>query len=97
MRQQWEEDKMRRRLFKRDEMKRKLLKSRSVDMRLSSDKRTVALKKLREMNRNQSKTRLRNRCAQTGNPRTIVGEYHLARGRFRELARAGKLPVVKLE
>lgn len=55
----------------------------------------AAARKLRELPRNSSATRVRNRCNLTGRPRGVYAEFGLCRHQFRELALAGKIPGVK--
>ena len=54
----------------------------------------AAGKKLQQLPRNSSKTRIRNRCSMSGRPRAFIGKFGVSRIQFRELALAGKIPGV---
>ncbi len=55
----------------------------------------TAARKLRELPRNSSATRVRNRCNLTGRPRGVYAKFGLCRHQFRDLALEGKIPGVK--
>ena len=50
---------------------------------------------LRNLPRDSSPTRLKNRCEITGRPRGYMRKYKVSRIAFRELAHKGQLPGVK--
>ncbi|EZH65622.1 30S ribosomal protein S14 [Bacillaceae bacterium JMAK1] len=50
---------------------------------------------LRNLPRDSSPTRLKNRCEITGRPRGYMRKYKMSRIAFRELAHKGQLPGVK--
>lgn len=54
----------------------------------------AAQRKLTELPRNSSATRIRNRCLVTGRPRAYMRRFRLSRLTFRELAMTGKVPGV---
>ena len=49
--------------------------------------------KLAQMPRNGAETRIRNRCALTGRPRSYYRKFSLSRISLRKLASEGQLPV----
>ena len=53
-----------------------------------------AQKKLQQLPRNSSPTRIRNRCSMSGRPRGFIGKFGVSRIQFRELALNGKIPGV---
>lgn len=71
----------------REELK-KLLKNKD----LPPEERMRAQFKLSAMNRNASKTRIRNRCSITGRPRGFQRKFGICRNKLRDLARYGKIP-----
>ena len=50
--------------------------------------------KIRELPRNSSPTRIRNRCEMTGRPRAVYRKFKLSRLALRQLASLGALPGV---
>lgn len=50
---------------------------------------------LQSLPRNSSPTRLHNRCALTGRPRSFMRKFGISRIAFRDLALQGKIPGVK--
>lgn len=96
MRSIWQKDKARRVRAKHQENLWKKWKARSVDMRLSAEDRRNAMEKLRTLNKFSSHTKMKRRCVKTGSRRSVNRTFGLARGPFRDLARAGKLPVMKV-
>lgn len=48
--------------------------------------------KLAKLNRNSSKTRIRNRCTVTGRGRSVLSQFRVSRIVFRELALRGLIP-----
>lgn len=47
---------------------------------------------LQKLPRNSSPSRVRNRCSQTGRPRSVYRKYGVCRNVFRQLALEGKIP-----
>ncbi len=89
-----EANKKRMEMVARFQKRREDLKNRSRDMSLSDEERFAAALKLAELPRNSSKTRLRNRCDETGRPRSNYRKFGLSRIAFRERALKGYLPGV---
>ncbi|MGD6858705.1 MAG: 30S ribosomal protein S14 [Enterobacteriaceae bacterium] len=54
-----------------------------------------AFLKLQKLPRDSSKSRVRNRCLQTGRPRAFLRNFGLSRIKFRELAVNGEIPGIK--
>jgi small subunit ribosomal protein S14 len=50
---------------------------------------------LQKLPRNSSKTRLRNRCSQTGRGRGVYARFELCRNVFRQLSLEGKIPGIR--
>ncbi|MDX2128259.1 MAG: 30S ribosomal protein S14 [Chloroherpetonaceae bacterium] len=50
---------------------------------------------IRELPRNSSPTRVRNRCSMTGRPRGVYKKFMLCRHQFRDMALSGKIPGMK--
>ena len=77
----------------KERIQRKMI---AKDMRRSSEKREEAKRKLELEGgkRNQSRTRVRNRCVDTGNPRFVVRWFRRSGLRVRERALSGNLPGV---
>lgn len=55
----------------------------------------AAARKLRELPRDSSPTRVRNRCNLTGRPRGVYAKFGICRHQLRELALQGKIPGMK--
>ena len=89
-----ERDKKRRKMVKSLAGKRAKLKAIIKDQSVPADERFQAVLKLAEMPRGSSKTRLRNRCALTGRPRSYYRKFNLSRIALRDLASRGELPGV---
>lgn len=89
-----ERDLKRRRMAKSLDSKRSELKAIIYDRERSAEERFQAVLKLAELPRNSSKTRIRNRCALTGRPRSHHRRFRLSRIALRELASRGELPGV---
>lgn len=89
-----ERDKKRRRRVQSDAKKRAELKAIIKDQSIPADERFQAVLKLDEMSSNGSKTRIRNRCALTGRPRSYYRKFNLSRIALRDLASRGELPGV---
>ncbi len=84
----------RKRLAKRYAAKRAELKAVIQNRELPAEERFEAVLKLAELPRNSSKTRIRNRCALTGRPRSHYRKFNLSRIALRDLASNGQLPGV---
>lgn len=89
-----ERDKKRKKLVERYKEKRAELKAIIKDQSVSPEERFQATLKLAELPRNSSKTRMRNRCALTGRPRSYYRKFNLSRIALRDLASRGELPGV---
>ena len=59
------------------------------------EEREAAWAKLRNLPRNASPIRVRNRCALTGRPRGVYSKFGLGRSKLREKALCGELPGIK--
>lgn len=70
------------------------LREKAVDMKLSDEDRAAARKKLQDLPRYTSATRVRSRCVLTGRPRANYRKFGLCRNAFRKLALEGRLPGV---
>ena len=60
----------------------------------SDEDRLTARRKLEQMPRDASATRVRNRCALTGRPRGVFRKFGLGRNKLREIAMRGEIPGV---
>ena len=89
-----ERDKKRRKLVKSQAAKRAELKAIIKNKEIPADERFQAVLKLDKMSPNGSKTRVRNRCALTGRPRSYYRKFNLSRIALRDLASRGELPGV---
>lgn len=87
-------DVKRRRMAKSHSGKRRELDAIIKDKNVSPEERFAAVLKRAELPRNSSRTRLRNRCALTGRPRSYYRRFDLSRIALRELASRGELPGV---
>lgn len=90
-----ERNKKRIRLYNKYRFIREELKKQVRNESLSLEKRLEAQKKLSELPRNSSRTRIRNRCHVTGRGRGYLGFFGISRIVFREYASFGLLPGVK--
>jgi small subunit ribosomal protein S14 len=72
--------------------KRSALKAQIGDATLSMEERLDAQRRLQELPRNASPTRLRNRCSLTGRPRGTFRMFGLGRNKLREAAMRGDIP-----
>lgn len=84
----------RKKMVKRDITKRAKMKAIIMDRELPIEERFAATMKLASMPRNGAKSRVRNRCALTGRPRSFHGKFNLSRISLRKLASEGQLPGV---
>lgn len=89
-----ERNEKRKRMAKQYASKRAELKAIIKDQSIPADERFQAVMKLSELPRNSSKTRIRNRCALTGRPRSYYRKFNLSRIALRDLASRGELPGV---
>lgn len=78
----------------RYEGKRRILCKRAHNKSLSLRERADAQSKLFYMLRDSSSTRVRNRCAITGYPRSFYRMFHMSRHCVRDFASKGSLPGV---
>lgn len=62
--------------------------------KVSDEERLVARRKLEELPRDSSATRLRNRCQLTGRPRGVFRKFGLGRNKLRDVAMRGEIPGV---
>ncbi len=62
--------------------------------KVSDEERLVARRKLEELPRDSSATRLRNRCQLTGRPRGVFRKFGLGRNKLRDIAMRGEIPGV---
>ena len=62
--------------------------------KVSEDSRAAARRKLEQLPRDSSPTRLRNRCTLTGRPRGVFRKFGLGRNKLREIAMRGEIPGV---
>ncbi|MGL9733207.1 MAG: 30S ribosomal protein S14 [Wolbachia sp.] len=82
-------------LYDQYEEKRKKLKSIINNRSISISERFVAQNKLiKELPRDSSQIRIRNRCALTGRPRGVYRKFGLCRIILRDLCSFGKIPGV---
>ncbi len=88
-----EREKKRRKLVEKYADKRAALKEEFT--KASSQKERLQIhRKLQQLPRSSSRTRVRNRCWMTGRPRGYYRDFGLSRNVFRELAHQGMLPGV---
>ncbi len=89
-----EREKKRKKLVKSQTNKRAALKAIIKNREIPADERFQAMLKLDKLSPNGSKTRIRNRCALTGRPRSYYRKFNLSRIALRDLASRGELPGV---
>ena len=87
-------DQKRRKLYNKFESKRVLFKSIIQDLSLPKQFRLETMIITSCLPRNSSKSRIRNRCIDTGRGKAIYSKFKLSRISFRELATKGLLPGV---
>jgi small subunit ribosomal protein S14 len=75
--------------------KRQELSDRIRDKKISLEERFGLVMKLSSLPRNGSKTRIRNRCEESGRCRGFYRKFKLSRIEFRNLASIGLIPGVK--
>ncbi|NJM58132.1 MAG: 30S ribosomal protein S14 [Synechococcales cyanobacterium RU_4_20] len=86
-------DEKRKKIVARYAVKRAELKAEFENATNQKDK-LDAHRKLQQLPRNSSPTRVRNRCWATGRPRGYYRDFGLCRNQLREMAHAGLLPGV---
>jgi small subunit ribosomal protein S14 len=87
-------DQKRRALVKKYAKKRAELLATIRNVKASDEERQTARRKLEQLPRDSSPTRLRNRCALTGRPRGVFRKFGLGRNKLREIAMRGEIPGV---
>ena len=87
-------DQKRRVLVKKYAKKRAELLATIRNVKVSDEERQIARRKLEQLPRDSSPTRLRNRCALTGRPRGVFRKFGLGRNKLREIAMRGEIPGV---
>jgi small subunit ribosomal protein S14 len=70
------------------------LKKKIADPKIDVMEKLEFVRRLDELPRDGSRTRLRNRCRLTGRSRAYIRRFGLSRIKFRELASRGELPGV---
>ena len=87
-------DKKRRLMVKKYAKKRSELLAITGNVKISEEERQKARRKLEQLPRDSSPTRLRNRCTLTGRPRGVFRKFGLGRNKLREIAMRGEIPGV---
>jgi small subunit ribosomal protein S14 len=87
-------DQKRRLLVKKYAKKRAELLALINNVKVSDEERHAARRKLEQLPRDSSPTRLRNRCTLTGRPRGVFRKFGLGRNKLREIAMRGEIPGV---
>ena len=87
-------DLKRRVIVKKFTKKRALLQAIIDNAKMSDDDRLAARRKLQQLPRDSSPSRLRNRCRLTGRPRGVFSKFGLGRNKLREIALRGEIPGV---
>ena len=87
-------DKKRRLMVKKYAKKRAELLAITGNVKISEEERQRARRKLEQLPRDSSPTRLRNRCTLTGRPRGVFRKFGLGRNKLREIAMRGEIPGV---
>jgi small subunit ribosomal protein S14 len=82
-------------LVKRYAAKRKALREKIRNPKTSDEVRAKAYAQLRDLPRNSSSIRIRNRCAMSGRSRGFVRAFGLSRMAMRDMALQGLLPGVR--
>ena len=85
----------RRQLFAQNELLRLSLKQALHNRQISSEERFILQAQMNSLPRNSSRTRIRNRCIQTGRARGVYREFKISRLIFREWALNGYIPGIK--
>ena len=84
----------RRLIVKKYAKKRAELQAIIQSAKISDESRAAARRKLEQLPRDSSPTRLRNRCTLTGRPRGVFRKFGLGRNKLREIAMRGEIPGV---
>src|SRR6266487_6416535 len=84
-------DKKRRLMVKKYAKKRAELLAITGNIKISEEERQRARRKLEQLPRDSSPTRLRNRCTLTGRPRGVFRKFGLGRNKLREIAMRGEI------
>jgi len=87
-------DRKRRLIVKKYAKKRVELLAIIHGAKVSDENRAAARRKLEQLPRNSSPTRLRNRCTLTGRPRGVFRKFGLGRNKLRDIAMRGEIPGV---
>mgnify|MGYP001554537201 FL=1 len=87
-----EREKRREKTVKRYAEKRAALKETIRSPGSTDEERDLALRKLQQMPRDASPSRLRNRCSITGRPRGYFRKFGLGRTKLREATMRGDIP-----
>jgi len=85
-------DQKRRLTVKRYAKKRAELLAIIRNTKFSDEERLAARRRLEQLPRDSSATRLRNRCRLTGRPRGVYRKFGLGRNKLREYAMRGEVP-----
>ena len=85
-------DQKRRLTVKRYAKKRAELLAIIRNAKISDEERLTARRKLEQLPRDSSPTRLRNRCKLTGRPRGVFRKFGLGRNKLRDIAMRGEIP-----
>ena len=87
-----QKDKKKRRLFQKVEKDQRVWKAILFDENQSEEKRHLAHKKLNELGRIGSKTKIKNRCLLSGRSKSVYRKFKISRIELRELALKGGIP-----
>jgi small subunit ribosomal protein S14 len=87
-------DQKRRLIVKKYAKKRAELLAIIANSKFSDEDRRAARRRLEELPRDSSPTRLRNRCKLTGRPRGVFRKFGLGRNKLRDIAMRGEIPGV---
>ena len=87
-------DRKRRQTVKKYAKRRAELLAIMYGTRVSDEDRAAARRKLEQLPRDSSATRLRNRCTLTGRPRGVSRKFALGRNKLREIAMRWEIPGV---
>ena len=87
-------DQKRRLTVKKYAKKRAELLAIARNLKVSDEERQTARRKVEQLPRDSSPTRLRNRCKLTGRPRGVFRKFGLGRNKLREIAMRGEIPGV---
>ncbi len=85
-------DKKRMKIVKKLSVKRQQLKETIGDVNASAEQKEEAQRKLQQLPRDASPTRVRNRCSLTGRPHGYYRKFGLSRNKLREAAMRGDIP-----